>query len=166
MLELLLVRHAIAVERDAMSNEDERALSDRGRQRFATIAGTLALLVPDLGRIATSPLRRARETAEILAAACVEAPRRSSLDVLRPGGSPLDVLRELRAVEGAGTLAVIGHEPDLSLLASYLLSGSEHPFLRFKKGGAALLDLPRGLRGAGASLEWLLTPSQLRALAP
>jgi phosphohistidine phosphatase len=166
-MQLLLVRHAIAVEAaEAGGDDDARPLSTRGRRRFEPVAAALAALVPDLAQIASSPLRRARETADLVAAAMASAPERMILEALRPGGAPADVVKALAPLRHAGTVALIGHEPSLSALTSHLLAGADRSFLRFKKGGAALLELTGRPRRGSATLVWLLTPAQLRALAP
>jgi len=162
-----VVRHAIAHDRvEFRGPDEERPLSARGRERFARAAEMLAAYLPDLGRIATSPLVRARQTAELLAAAYDEPPELFELDELRPGTPAEKTLHALDRLRHAGVLAVIGHEPDLALLASRLLAGSERSFLRFKKGGAALLEVEGRLCVAGATLLWHLTPAQMRDLAP
>jgi phosphohistidine phosphatase SixA len=60
-------------------------------------------------------------------------------------------------------VAIVGHEPSLSTFASWLISARPESHLVLKKGGACFLELPAVEPGAG-TLEWLLTPKQLRAL--
>jgi phosphohistidine phosphatase len=61
------------------------------------------------------------------------------------------------------TIAVVGHEPDLSALLAHLLGGAKCERLTFRKGGAALLELP-GTPGQGGRLVWYLRPRVLRTL--
>ena len=62
-------------------------------------------------------------------------------------------------------VAVVGHEPHVGRLVTWLLTGSSESHVVFKKGGACLLDLGVRPSAGGALLHWLLTPGQLRAIA-
>jgi phosphohistidine phosphatase len=83
---------------------------------------------------------------------------------LAPGGSPQGFLAWLKR-QKSDTVAVVGHEPDLSRLATWLLTGTEGCFLAFRKGGAALLEFSAAPAPGGAKLLWALTPAQLRSLS-
>ncbi len=61
-------------------------------------------------------------------------------------------------------MAAVGHEPSLSLILSWLLTGNERRLLAFRKGGACLLDFPDEPGAGTATLLWALTPAQLRGL--
>ena len=164
-MNLLLVRHAIAAERGEFGGADaDRPLTAEGRARFARAARALVTLAPALELVATSPLVRARETALLLREASGGALELVELAALSPGSAPEEVVAELAAWR-AEEVALVGHEPDLSRLAGYLLAGAAASFLRFKKGGAARLEVAGRLRGGAATLVWHLTPGQLRELA-
>jgi phosphohistidine phosphatase len=122
-------------------------------------------------RMASSPLTRARETADLAMAAGL-APSMDVEDCLAPGADPLPLLRGWRTAESAGggtagRLVLVGHEPDLSLLACHLI-GATPGAIRLKKAGLALLrflepqDLPRAqavdLRPGCAALKLLIGP--------
>jgi phosphohistidine phosphatase len=164
---LLVVRHAPAGDRAAWSaaGRDDflRPLTKEGRRKMREAARGLARLVPSPDALATSPLARALETADVLAKA-FNVSGAEELDALRPGRAPEDLLPWLRdrARAAAGLAAVVGHEPHLGELVSWLLSGPGRPFLAFRKGGACLLDLGGRPRPGGAELLWLLAPAQLR----
>ncbi len=86
------------------------------------------------------------------------------IDELSPEATPTDFLRWLRK-QKANILAAVGHEPSISLILSWLLTGSERRIVSFRKGGACLIEF-HGEVGAGtATLLWALTPGQLRDLA-
>jgi phosphohistidine phosphatase len=123
-------------------------------------AAGLRRLVPDLEEIATSPLVRALQTAEILAAV-YEGVEVVVAEPLAPGHGPQDVLAWIDQRRPARTLAAVGHEPGSSRLASWLLSGEERSFLELKKGAACLLELSR-LAPAAGTLLWLAPPRTLR----
>lgn len=160
-MQLLVIRHAIAVEAEANSPDAERALTDKGRRRMKEIAAGLLSLVPELDVIASSKLVRARETAAIVAQNYRLDP--IFIDELAPG-APLGRLLEWLAVERASTVAMVGHEPGLSTFASWLISARPESHLVLKKGGACLLEFAGRVDPGAATLHWLLTPAQLRAL--
>lgn len=166
-MQLLVIRHAIAEERDdfARTGKDDRLrpLTDEGRKKMKQAARGLRGLVPDIPLLATSPLTRAAQTGAILDSV-YGGLKEVEIEELAPDASPVEFLSWLRK-QKAERVAVVGHEPSLSLMVSWLLTGTEHRLLAFRKGGACLLDFP-GKVGAGtAILLWALTPSQLRQLA-
>ena len=165
-MELLIVRHAIAVERGdaAFANDDERPLTPEGIHKFRAAARGLRGLGVKPDRIVTSPLVRARQTAEILRDATAT---RVDLDFskrLAPGGDYAALLQEIGAL-GVERVAAVGHEPHLSGFLSYcLVGGSARGSFLLKKGAAALV-LFDGPPAAGAgTLEWLLQPGALREM--
>ena len=117
--------------------------------------------------ILSSSYVRARETAEIVAH---EFGLMSVLEFtphLEVGGDPAALITEAAARgKGMENLLLVGHEPQLSRLISYLLSGSPALPVTMKKGGLCKLDVPRLRYARSAALEWLLTPSQLAHLPP
>jgi phosphohistidine phosphatase len=183
MQHLLVVRHAIAEDRERFARrgecDDLRPLSAKGKRRFRDGARGLAGLVERIDLLVASPLVRARQTADLLAAAYREAPPRDETDALRPGAPPRELADWLAARAGGGrdgspgdggltagaTVAVVGHEPHLSALVAWLVTGSGHAWIRLKKGSAVLLELHGTPSAGGATLLWALEPRQLRRLA-
>jgi len=169
-MRLLIVRHAIAEDREIGARgggakaDRQRRVTEDGRRKFRKAAEALAELVPDLALIATSPYVRARETAELLATAFGKAPVVSELADLAPDGDNAGVLRFALAQKALPALACVGHEPNLSSLAGYLLTGRDKSFLELRKGGAVLLEFPARLVAGGAILQWHLAPGMLRDL--
>jgi phosphohistidine phosphatase len=166
-LNLLVVRHTIAEPRKtfAETGQDDslRPLTVTGRERFERGAFGIKALVPELDAIVSSPLTRSFQTAEILASAYQDiTPAR--LEALAPGGERRAVLSWIQMQRDEATVAVVGHEPDLAALASWLLSSSGAPFLSFKKGGACLLTWSKHVTAGDAQLAWLLTARQLRRI--
>jgi len=117
-IEIVLVRHAIAFERDRAHWPDdrERPLSPEGKEKFRKAAAGLTRWLPDVDWVLTSPLTRARETAEILEE-IGGWPQVRSCPELAPQSSPTAVLAMLKALK-AKHVALIGHEPHLSALLS------------------------------------------------
>lgn len=167
-MQLLVIRHAIAEDRDAFARtgqrDDLRPLTSDGRRRMRRAARGLRRVVPQLGVLAASPLVRAAQTAEIVG----EAYGGMEFDTwaeLSPGIQPAMLLDRLRSlyVEG-GPVAVVGHEPDLGEAVGWLLTGSARSFLEMKKGAACLLEFDGPPDAERATLLWHLTPGQLRRL--
>ena len=85
---------------------------------------------------------------------------------LEAGRAPAEILQALVPYEGSSSVALVGHEPTLHELASYLLTADTgHAQLEFRKGSVACFDVPPGLRPGSARLRWLLAPKVLRAIA-
>ena len=163
MVELLLLRHGIAEERCPERVDGERALTAVGRSRTRAVAERLVRLGLGCDKLVTSPLVRARQTAEIVVLAGLLAEGSPSVRVdaaLAPGGDPLPLVAEFQRAASAHTrlqrLALVGHEPDLGALAAQLIGAPEGAIV-LKKAGIALLLLGPG-RG---QLKLLMAPRQL-----
>jgi phosphohistidine phosphatase len=163
-MELLLVRHAIAAAADGPGREADarRPLTSKGRRRMRRGARGLAALAGPVELVATSPLVRAVETAEIVADAL--GADLEEMAAAAPGANPDAAVAWMRERRFPGAIALVGHEPGLSRLAALLLGGGRRPALSFKKGGACLLELPGEVQPGGARLRWLATAGMLRAL--
>ncbi len=166
-MKLLFIRHAAAESREtcAASGRDdaERPLSELGRQRMRQAAKALKGIVPKLDVLATSPLLRAVETAQVLERVYAD-PAPVTIQELVPGHSPSELAQWLRTQDSGATVAVIGHEPDLSEAITWFVSGLSTPFLSLGKGAACLIEFPGLIEGGRAVLIWALRPSQLREL--
>jgi phosphohistidine phosphatase len=164
-MQFVIIRHAIAEEREAWAPRDDalRPLTADGKKKMKEAAKGLRALVPRFDVLATSPLTRALQTAQILAKV-YEKPEPTAVDVLAPGQRPAAVVAWLRTQSAHKTVAVVGHEPGLGSLASWLTAGNERSFLDLGKGGACLVELPERIEAGEAMLAWVLRPSQLRAL--
>ena len=153
----LVIRHAPAESGPA---DAERALSAAGVSLLRQVRGALQALVPDIGLIAHSPLRRARETAVLLAE--VFAVQTAQTDALAPGG--LDDLLSWLAGQSEA-VALVGHEDDLSYWVCHMLTGQGGRFFHFERAGACLLEFRGPLRAGAAELRWLLGPEHLARMA-
>lgn len=162
-MDILLVRHAIAVERGTPGFEDDarRPLTPEGRRKFAQAARGLAVLVTPQA-VLTSPLVRARETAGLLTD--VYGLGRTVICEGLADGDHDGVLAALDD-SGAASCAVVGHEPWMGELLSYLLTGDPRGArVPFKKGGAALVRCDGPPRPGQATLQWLVPPGVLRRM--
>jgi phosphohistidine phosphatase len=164
---VLVVRHAIAEDAAeyARSHPDDagRPLTAEGKKKMKRVAEALRTLVPEIQLLATSPFTRAVQTAEILGAA-YDGLDHVVVPVLAPAQSAADVTSWLAGERRHDTVAIVGHEPGLGRVASWLLARSERSFIEIKKGAALLLSFPDAVDAGAATLVWSLTPSQLRGL--
>lgn len=165
-MKLLVLRHDLAEPREAGASRDadaKRALTSQGHKRAARAAGALARLLDGVDVLASSPLRRARETAEALARELDDL-EVTEVDVLAPEHPPASVASWLGELGSVDQVAIVGHEPGLSELVTWLVSGLSTPWLELGKGGACQLELPDRVAPGQAKLLWLLEPKQLRRL--
>lgn len=162
--ELYLVRHAIAAERgEDWPDDDMRPLTARGISRFKEAVEGLRRLAVEIDEIFTSPLVRARETAELLASGLAGKPPIQVLDALSPGHAPSSVLAQLARTARRRRIALVGHEPGLGELAAHLIGAGRA--LPFKKGGVCRIDVEGLTSRHPGTLTWFIPPGLLRGLA-
>lgn len=144
-MELVIIRHAIAEEREDFAKkglEDHlRPLTLKGRKKMQKICTQAKDHIKTFDVIVTSPFLRARQTAEIISQVysgikVFEAPE------LVPHSAPQAFIKWLRT-QGRNykRIAVVGHEPHLSTLASYLISGKLESFIDLRKSGIIGIEL-------------------------
>jgi phosphohistidine phosphatase len=164
-MRLYIVRHAIAYERDSRQWPDDRdrPLTDAGKQRFRRAAAGLGRLVPAVDLVLSSRLKRAWQTAAILKEDA-GWPAPAPCEALEPEHfSPGAALAAIQPHARAGSIALVGHEPSLSELVSYLLAGDQtHISVEMKKGGVACIELGTHRHGGAGTLLWLAAPKLLR----
>lgn len=161
--ELYLVRHAVAEIRGGRWPDDGlRPLTPQGTARFTTAVAGLEAAGAEVDEIWTSPLVRARQTAELLRKGLGNRPRVRVLTALSPGHNPAQVLTALARHRPARRIALVGHEPSLGNLAGELL-GTRKP-VALKKGAVCRIDAGQLRAGGSGALVWLLPPRVLRAL--
>jgi phosphohistidine phosphatase len=162
-MNLYIIRHAIAVEPGTAGYEDDstRPLTEKGCKKMNSIARGLRGFDVKLDLIISSPYLRARQTAEILADVFKLSDRLVFSENLIPSGSPDQLIGEINEKYSVDSLAIVGHEPSLSSLISELLVGNATISINMKKGGVCCLVLDDLRIQRSATLEWLLTPSQL-----
>lgn len=165
-MNLYILRHGIAVEpgTPGFENDSERPLIPKGKRRLRTAAAAMRKMELSVDLILSSPLLRAKQTAEIVAGELKK--RHQFSDALAPGGSVKALLRQLNELRPAPeNVLIVGHEPYLSRLIALLVYGSEDAAIEMKKGGLCKLEVG-GLRfGQCARLAWLLTPAQMELIA-
>ena len=163
-MDLLVVRHGAAEDKDAFArtgqDDDLRPLTPGGQKEMREVARSLRELVPRIDALATSPLVRAVQTAEILGSAYDREV--VPVEWLRPE-APYEAFSRW-AASHRDRNTTVGHEPHLSGLVSWLTAGSKRSFLQLKKAGACLLEVERSAGAGSSTLLWSMGPKQLRAL--
>ena len=167
-MQLLIIRHAIAEDREEFArsgaSDDDRPLTAFGKRRMRRNARGLRRVAPRIDVLATSPLVRADQTAHIVADE-FHLTDMQTVEALRPDARLRDALRWIAKQPADAVVAVVGHEPHLSTMVTWLISGVEEERVTLKKGGAALIEFgARRPAAGGGRLEWLLAPAQLRSL--
>jgi phosphohistidine phosphatase len=162
-MEIYILRHGIAVERgtSGYKKDADRPLTKEGEEKMHQIADAMLGIGLKLDLILSSPYVRAEQTAQSVAAAF-------DLDVtitktLVPAGNAVQLIAEINQAT-ADRVLLVGHEPDLSRLISVLLTGGTDSSIEMKKGSLCKLTSEKLSFGRSATLNWLLTPKQLRSL--
>lgn len=161
--ELYLIRHGIAEDRgEAWPDDAKRPLTEGGMQRMRKSARGLARLGLSFDVVLTSPLVRAKQTAEIVAAAFDPRPHLVTVESLAPGAPYQALLADLEKQGRRTKIALVGHEPGIGELAARL-AGSRHPF-EFKKGAVMRIDVDDLPPTGPGTLRWFLTPRVMRGI--
>jgi phosphohistidine phosphatase len=164
-MELYILRHGIAETspESPAAGDGERRLTEEGIDKMRRAARGMKALELAFDIILTSPLRRARETAEIVAHE-YEVPKKLQVTPgLAPDGNPKELIDDLRKhLRGGKKALLVGHEPYLSRLISLLISGDTRTSIDLKKGALCKLTAGSLDYGRCAALEWLMTSRQLR----
>jgi phosphohistidine phosphatase len=161
-MEIYLIRHAdaVALGENNIQVDEERPLTAEGEQQTKSLAACLQRKGVALQLILTSPLLRARQTAEgIRKDWSANQPEIQVCDQLAPGMKPRKLARLLKAVEH-GPVAIVGHEPDLSNWAAWII-GSKKAQLALAKAGLAHISCKNGPCKGGGTLVQLITPDWL-----
>jgi phosphohistidine phosphatase len=161
-MRVVLMRHGEAGEADPGRWPDDRLrpLTDAGRREHERVAEALRRMGLAFDRILTSPLVRARETAEITARVYGGTAAPEPTDLLGDRAEPRSILAGLAGVE-AETVLCVGHEPTLSRLAALLVSPDGRARLEMRKSGVAVIECARRPAPGGGVLQMHLTPPEL-----
>ena len=164
-MDCVLLRHGIAVAREEWEGKDiDRPLTEKGKRRVREVAAGLRRLEVRPTVIYTSPARRALETAQLLHGLLERASLMQLRDELLPEVPPAEVLRLMQDLPPESCVLCVGHEPQLGMAASVLLSGRASASFPLKKAGACLIELPIQAKPGRGVLRWWLMPGQLRAI--
>lgn len=163
-MKLVLFRHGIAMDRELalLQNIDDskRPLVPRGRERTEKMAKFLKDSDEEFDLIVSSPLHRARQTAEIL---CQHVKYKKLMECpeLVPSAPSQAFAQWLKThAQGVTRILVVGHEPQLSVFASWCLAGSAESFIDLKKSGIICLEVEAldQISAKSADLLWVTSP--------
>lgn len=168
-MNLLFIRHAISEKREEWNERHRsdffRPITKRGITRFTDVALGLSLFVPKIDLILTSHFIRAVQTAEILHAQYKDAQLRYTQE-LNPNSKVQNIvdliwnyieINSKETFQQEETIAIVGHQPELTQIISMILINKKDINLRLKKGGAALVSF----RNSVPELKWLMSGRQL-----
>ena len=161
-MEIYLLRHAIAEERDQDKYPDDskRPLTAKGKKRMRRAAEGMAAAGLSFDVIYTSPFTRARQTADIVANVFRAQKKLHETKTLATDGDPEELIKLVNEMKGkADSILLVGHEPYLSDLISVLVTGDSSFTFSMKKGGLCKLVAHTLRYGKCASMEFLLPPS-------
>jgi phosphohistidine phosphatase len=165
-MQLLVIRHGIAENPPAVAtgqDDSGPSLSKEGRQMMKRVAAGLRELVEKVDVIGASPLLRAQQTAQIVAKAYNDLPVVTVEDLL-PESDPPTLMNWLRQHSTVDVVAIVGHQPNLGRVVTWLMSGVKASRVDLTKGGACLLEFSDSVSAGNGTLQWLLTPSLLRRI--
>ena len=165
---LIIIRHALAEDREdfAKKNKDDslRPLTIKGKKRMEDVLDEMSSFLESLELIVTSPYVRAKQSAQIVQvktkAKIVEAAE------LVPHSPPQAFVKWIKSQAiDKKVIAAVGHEPQLSLLISYLLAGKNESFIELKKSGMVCLEIASAaeIETTKVRLNWLVSPKVLGA---
>jgi len=159
-----MIRHAIAVDEGSPEYEEDsqRPLTEKGKKKMRQIAKGLRILGADFDLILSSPYLRSQETAKILAEVFKVKSDVVFSDNLIPMGDPDTLISEINEKYSVNnSIALVGHEPQLTALISLLVTENTGVDMTLKKGGVCRLSTDDLHHTRKAALEWLLTPGIL-----
>jgi phosphohistidine phosphatase len=167
-MNLYLMRHGIAVTADqpGVESDGERALTPKGIKRMRRAVRGLRRLGISFDAILTSPLVRARQTAEIVADTLGLADHLDEIPELTPENSVDRLVSGLTRFRDKKNLLLVGHNPLLTNVASFLIAGKKDAKFQIdlKKGGLCCIEIDDLPPDSSGTLCWFLTPKQLRRL--
>lgn len=160
-MQVFIIRHGIAELRENWNQPDfERPLTDKGRRKTEAVAEGLRRLEVTPTHLYTSPLTRARQTAEIIQKK-LKIHKLLQTDLMRDDADPAAILPFLNEHEDDAAVALVGHEPHVSELLGFLVTGEKISLTTFKKAGVAMLAGDRPAQAGGFQLRWLVEPKHL-----
>jgi len=159
-VEIWVLRHAKAEEGGPGTPDGERALTPAARKRMRAAARAISRLEPKFDAILTSPLRRARQTADPVARALGQRKDLIETAALEPGADPEEILREIEKRRRRRVL-LVGHMPHLGELLGYLLTGRPNTPIEMKKGALARVEFEGETPKPPGTLTLFLTSKAL-----
>lgn len=169
-MEIYLLRHGEAGQRVPVASRDmERALTVAGKEEVREVGEAMAEMGYEFDVVATSPLKRAKDTASIVNKALMRKSGVEEWPELSPEGNRETLYKRLAKIKPGSVVMCVGHEPYLTTAIGEITrkgsDGSSGFRIALKKGGLARLSVAGFSPKISGELRWLLTPKQLRKMA-
>lgn len=166
MKNLYFLRHAIAGQHEAPEIDDEKALTESGIKKMEKAAEGIATIVKSFDVILSSPLKRAAQTATIVARAVGYKEKIEYSDLLRPGAQIGSLMSSFAKYgnNAKESILLVGHEPDMSKMIASLI-GTSPDSIEFKKSAFCNIEVTSFTARAKGKLVWLLQPKLLRMMS-
>ena len=156
-MQVYILRHGIAEAAADGAKDAERALVPQGKLKLKTVLRIARAAGVSPTIIASSPYRRALETARIAAKVFEHKDQVMELASLSPGRQPEEVWDDIRELGAEQRIMLAGHEPQLGYLTGFLLAAPSL-LIDLKKGSLVRIDMDRLGAAPRGVLRWCLTP--------
>lgn len=166
-MKLYLTRHGIAVDHigGEIKSDWHRPLTEEGKKETKTVANALKRIGIEADLVLSSPLIRARQTAEIIQSAISKSPEVEICEALAPGALVSDLYKTLKQFESKENIFLVGHNPDISRLAGTLLWTGSELYMPFKKASICRIDISDIPPTSPGVLKWFIPPKILCSLS-
>ena len=161
-MDLFILRHGKAGKASAETDDAARALTRDGKEGITQLAQWMKEKQFRFDTIATSPLKRAHQTAGIVSSVLGQDDRLAVWDELAPGGDPDTICYKVSQQGTEAAVLIVGHEPALSTLISTIISGEGSSSIILSKGGLAKIGNYSFTSRPSGELRWLVTPKLIR----
>ena len=151
-MRLLLLRHGDALP--AVTDDQSRPLSLSGEEQSRRAGEFLVRVQAAIDILLSSPLLRAQQTGHIVSD-IVSPGKTETTEHLVPSSDPRNLVETLNRSRG-NVILCVGHEPHMSVLISFLISGSRNTRVMMEKGGMACLELTPPITPGKGVLCWLV----------
>lgn len=165
-MDLFILRHAEAGKSiPAQARDADRPITAEGKEELEDVARAISRLKIAPDRIVTSPLRRSRETAVVVAKTLKLRDKVEVWDELKPEGSKQELYRRLSRLKPESVVLCIGHEPYLTQAIGDLMGHQGPPRIVLRKCGLARVSIKTFAPKVEGELRWLLTPRLLKRMS-
>jgi phosphohistidine phosphatase len=160
-MNLYIMRHANAgTPRENATLDRKRGLIKEGKEQCLQVAGVLNALNLQFDLVASSPLKRALQTAQLVATEVGYEQPMLVTEALSPEAKTADFERLIEEYKLMENVLLVGHNPNLQAFLTQLIAREGKANVRLRKAGVARVDLSR----RPSTLNWLLDPRMVRAL--
>jgi phosphohistidine phosphatase len=165
-MDLFILRHGEAGKRIAPGHNDaRRPLTVAGEEEITEIAEALERIGIRFDIILTSPLKRAYQTADIVAKEFKAQKKMQKLQELSPEGNRFAFYQKLSSFKEGTSILVVGHNPYLSEMVSEMFADEKYGRIDIKKGGIVRIRVTSATPKLKGELRWLITPRLLRLMS-